>query len=95
MAEGLPNGVTDNAQRRRFELSEQGALAVADYRVQEGVMILPHVEAAPALRGTGAAGRLMEGVFEAARQRGLKVVPLCPYADAYMRRNPETADLRA
>ncbi len=76
-------------------LAERGALALADYRVQDGVMILPHVEAAPALRGTGAAGRLMHGVLDAARQRGLKVVPLCPYADAFIRRNPEYADLKA
>ena len=95
MTEAFANGVVDNAERRRFELSEQGQLAVADYRVQEGRMILPHVEAAPPLRGTGAAGRLMEGVFDAARRRGLKVVPICPYADAYIRRNPEYADLRA
>jgi predicted GNAT family acetyltransferase len=95
MAEQLTNGVVDNAERRRFELTEQGSLAKADYRVQGEVMILPHVEAAPALRGTGAAGRLMEGVLDAARSRGLKVVPLCSYADAYMRRHPEYADLRA
>jgi hypothetical protein len=93
MAEAFANGVTDDG--RRFQLSEQGALAFADYRVQDGRMIIPHVEAAQSLRGTGAAGRLMAGVMDAARQRGLKVVPLCPYADAYMRRNPETADLRA
>ena len=95
MAETFANGVTDNTERRRFELTEQGELAVADYRVQGGAMILPHVEAAQALRGTGAAGRLMEGVLDAARRRGLKVVPICPYADVYLRRHPEHADLRA
>ena len=95
MPETLANGVVDNAAQGRFELAEQGMLAVADYRVQAGRMIVPHVEAAPGLRGTGAAGRLMEGVLEAARERGLKVVPLCGYADAYMRRHPEYADLRA
>ena len=95
MTEAFANGVVDNAERRRFELAEQGLLAVADYRVQDGRLIVPHVESDPALRGTGAAGRLMEGVLDAARRRGLKVVPLCGYADAYMRRNPEYADLRA
>ena len=89
----LANGVTDTG--RRFELAEGGGVAFADYRVQEGRLIVPHVEAPHDLRGTGAAGRLMGGVMDAARQRGLKIVPLCPYADAYMRRNPETADLRA
>jgi len=93
MSESFANGVTDTG--RRFELAEGGALAFADYSVREGRMIVPHVEAAHELRGTGAAGRLMAGVMDAARRRNLKIVPLCPYADAYMRRNPETADLRA
>ena len=93
MAEAFANGVTDTG--RRFELSEQGALAFADYRVQDGRMIVPHVEAAHSLRGTGAAGRLMEGVVDAARQRGLKVVPLCSYADAWMRRHRDADDVRA
>lgn len=93
MTETFAHGVTDTG--RSFELHENGARAFADYSQQEGRLIVPHVEAAHALRGTGAAGRLMEGVVDAARQRGLKIVPLCPYADAWMRRHPETADLRA
>lgn len=92
-AETFANGVTDTG--RAFELHQDGALAYADYRAEDGRLIIPHVEAAHALRGTGAAGRLMEGVVDAARRRGLKIVPLCPYADAWMRRHPETADLRA
>ncbi len=51
------------------------------------------MEAAPALRGTGAAGRLMEGVLASARAEGLRVVPLCSYAAAYIRRHPEHHDL--
>ena len=93
MAERYANGVTDTG--RVFEMTETGARAWADYRVQDGRLIIPHVEADPALRGSGAAGRLMEGVIEAARERGLKIVPLCGYADAWMRRHPDTADLRA
>ena len=93
MADTFANGVIDTG--RRFELHENGGLAIADYRQQDGRLIVPHVEAAHALRGTGAAGRLMEGLMDAARQRGLKIVPLCPYADAWMRRHPETSELRA
>ena len=94
MAERFANGVIDNAQGRRFELEEAGALAWADYRLQGERLVVPLVEAEPSLRGSGAAGRLMEGVLDAARQRGLKIVPLCAYADAYMRRHPEHGDLR-
>jgi uncharacterized protein len=94
-APGDRGGVRDDPARRRFELEAEGRLAYADYRVGEGVMEIPHVFADPALRGRGVAGRLMEGVLAAARARGLRVRPTCPYAAAYMRRHPEHADLLA
>ena len=87
--------VIDNPGQSRFELEEDGLIAFADYVRTGERMIIPHVEAPVALRGTGAAGRLMEGVLAAARGQGLKVVPSCPYADAYMRRHKEWEDLRA
>jgi len=87
--------VVDNPERRRFELEEQGLVAFADYRLEGERLVIPHVEAPPALRGTGAAGRLMTGVLDLVRGRGLKVVPLCPYADAFIRRHPQYQDLVA
>jgi uncharacterized protein len=87
------SAVVDNAERRRFELEEAGELAFANYRREGGKLVIPYVEAAPALRGTGAAGRLMEGVLAAARAEGLRVVPICSYAAAYIRRHREHHDL--
>ena len=86
-------GVTDNAAAHRFELAEAGDVAFADYRREPGRLVIFHVEAPPALRGTGAAGRLMDGVLAAARAEGLRVVPLCSYAAAYIRRHREHQDL--
>lgn len=87
--------VIDNAAAHRFELSEQGQTAFADYVVQGDVLTLPHVEAPVGLRGTGAAARLMEGLLGIVRERGQRVNPRCPYAAAYLERHPEFADLRA
>ena len=87
--------VVDNAAHNRFELEEEGRLAFADYRRDGDRLIIPHVEADPALRGKGTAGRLMDGVAALAREEGLKIVPLCSYAAAYMRRHKENADLLA
>jgi uncharacterized protein len=87
--------VVDNKAARRFELAEQGALAFADYTRSGGVVTVPHVEAALPLRGTGAAGRLMEGMLAAIRADGEKIRPICPYAVAYLRRHPEHHDLVA
>lgn len=85
--------IRDNVERSRFELDEQGHTAWADYRRRDGTLIIPHVEAPMALRGTGAAGRLMQGVMERARSEGVKVVPLCGYAAAWIRRHKEFNDL--
>ncbi len=87
--------VVDNAARGRFELSEDGITAFADYHVAGGVMVLPHTVVPPEARGRGMAGRLVRGALDAARERGLKVSPACSYVDAYMRRHPETQDLLA
>ncbi len=84
---------TDNIEESRFELHVDSHMAVADYRRSNGVLTLPHVEADMALRGTGAAGRLMEQVVAAARAEGSKIRPLCSYAVAWMRRHPESNDL--
>jgi hypothetical protein len=88
-------GVIDNAAKSRFELEEAGHVAFADYRRRDSVLVIPHVEAPPALRRTGAAGRLMAGMLAIVRQRGEKIVPTCSYAAAYMRQHKEQQDLLA
>jgi predicted GNAT family acetyltransferase len=86
---------TDNRDESRFELEVDGQLAFANYRRDAGVLTIPHVEAAMPLRGTGAAGRLMQQVMIAARAEGARIRPLCGYAVAWMRRHPENNDLLA
>ncbi|WP_193211580.1 GNAT family N-acetyltransferase [Luteolibacter marinus] len=87
------NSFSDNTSLERFERHEDGLLTFASYRKEGGLLVIPHVEVEPALRGTGAAGRLMADVLAFARAEGLKVRPLCGYAAAYMRRHPGTLDL--
>jgi predicted GNAT family acetyltransferase len=82
-----------NAAAGRFELDEAGQVIFADYRRGEGRLILDHVEAPLALRGSGAAGRLMEEIAAYAREQGLRIVPLCAYAAHWLRRRPEHSDL--
>lgn len=89
------NAVTDNTAQHRFELQEQGLIAFADYSRSGDVLIIPHVEAPMALRGQGTAGRLMQGLLDIVRERGLKVVPSCPYADAFIKRHKQYQDLLA
>ena len=89
------SAVTDNTALSRFELVENGQIAFADYHRHGDRLTIPHVETPPALRGAGVAGRLMAGVVQHVRAQGLKIVPLCPYAAAWIQRHPEEADLLA
>lgn len=87
--------VTDNAARRRFEMEVDGQVVFADYRRDGDRLTITHVEAPPALRGTGAASRFMHALMARARQDGVKVVPLCGYAASWMRAHRAYHDLRA
>jgi uncharacterized protein len=89
------NSVVDNVAAQRFELVENGLMAFADYHRHGDRVTIPHVEAPEALRGTGAAGRLMEGMVERIRADHQKIVPICPYAVAWLKRHPEHADVLA
>lgn len=89
------NGVVDNANKSRFEMEEAGLVAFANYQRRGMVLVIPHVEAPPPLRGTGAAGRLMAGMLALVRERGEKIVPTCSYAAAYMRQHKDQQDLLA
>ena len=87
------NQVTDNPDAARYELVEAGETAYADYRLQGDRLHIDYVFAPPALRGGGAAGRLMAGIVDDARARNLKIAPHCGYAAAWIRRHPDAADL--
>lgn len=51
-----------------------------------------HTGAPEALRGTGAAGALVEAMVADARKAGFRIVPLCSYVAARYARNPDWAD---
>lgn len=77
----------------RYEMDEQGQTSYADYRLDGTRMYLDYVFSPPALRGTGASGRLMSALSQDVRDRGLKITPICGYAATWLRRSPEFRDL--
>jgi predicted GNAT family acetyltransferase len=87
------SALRNNRERSRYEMDEQGATSYADYRLAGDRLYLDYVFAPPALRGTGAAGRLMAALAADARVQGLKITPICGYAAAWLRRSQEFRDL--
>jgi len=77
----------------RYEMDEQGLTSWADYRRAGERLYIDHVESPPALRGSGAAGRLMAALAADARRQGLKITPICGYAAAWLARSHQFRDL--
>ena len=86
--------VADNPDGRRYELWLGETLAgFIDYWTEPGTVVLVHTEVDPAFEGQGLGARLVAGALDDLRGRGLKLVPLCPFVRASLRRHPEDADL--
>lgn len=83
----------DNKEAGQYELDIDGETVFARYRRADGVLTIQWVEAPPALRGTGAASRLMKLVAGEAKAQRWRVIPVCGYAAAWLRRSPEFRDL--
>jgi predicted GNAT family acetyltransferase len=85
--------VIQNREENRFETRIDGYLSKLDY-IQDGKnFVITHVGVHPELRGQGVAGRIVEASLAFARENSLRVIPMCSYAAAYIRRNPQHAEL--
>lgn len=60
-----------------------------------GVLAFLHTEVDPARRRGGLGAQLVAAALDDARDRGLRVVPICPFVDAFIEGNPAYADLVA
>lgn len=80
----------------RWSLDFDGREVFADYRRDgAGALLVLHVEADPALRGSGAAGAFMTALVDWARTEGERLRPRCSYAVHWLSRHPQAADVLA
>ena len=87
--------VTDEADERRFVIRIDGeVVGFAAYRRPEaGVIAFTHTEIDGRFAGRGLAKRLIRHALDDARARGLGVVPICPFVEDFITRNPDYAEL--
>jgi uncharacterized protein len=83
----LAGSVRDNRARNRFELSVGGETAFLVYERTNQTLTLIHTEVPPAERGHHVGEALVEAALHAARSAGLRVIAVCPFAKAYLRRH--------
>src|SRR5687767_1274119 len=86
--------IRDNADHHRFEIDlGDGSLAIAEYTLPAGKIMFTHTEVPPAHEGQGIGSALIRFALASARQRGLKVIPICPFFAAYIQKHAEVQDL--
>ena len=56
-------------------------------------ILLKHTEVDHRHEGKGYGGKLVAGVLDDLRRRNLTVLPICPYAMAWIKRHPEYLDV--
>lgn len=96
MAEADELDVIDNPSRRRYELRlGEKVIGSIAYDTEPNAVVLIHTEVDRAFEGRGYGSRLISGALDDIRARGLSVVPVCRFVNAYLGRHPEYADLVA
>ena len=86
--------VRDNPDRHRFEIYlGDGSIAIAEYTLPAGKIMFTHTEVPRGHEGQGLGTTLIRAGLAAARERGLEVIPICPFFAAYMKKHSDVQDL--
>jgi hypothetical protein len=80
--------VTDDRTKQRFELALNDGTAFLLYERTDDALTLVHTEVPEALRGHHVGETLVEAALQSARAAGLRIIAVCPFVRAYMRRHP-------
>lgn len=89
-----PIAVADNAAEHRYEVRVGGELGgFAQYRLRPAAVAFIHTEIDDRFEGQGLGGKLVSTALDDVRERGLAVLPFCPFVRGYIERHPEYLEL--
>lgn len=57
------------------------------------LIIIDHTEVEPEFKGKGIGKQLLYSIVEMAREKGIKIMPLCPFANAMFQKNEDMQDV--
>ena len=82
--------VSADKERNRYEITVDGQSAgYAAYVDHGGRRIFHHTEIGEQFGGRGLASRLIAAALADTRSHGLRVVPVCPFVAAYVKKHPD------
>lgn len=90
---GLDPDIRDEREARRYALDIDGQTAVVTYNLVEGGLMVTETLVPQSLEGRGIASRLASHVLTDVKNRGLVILPVCPFFAAYLKKHPEWAEI--
>jgi predicted GNAT family acetyltransferase len=86
--------VVDRPGAHRFEVLADGEVAgYVDYQLDRGQITFIHTEIDEAYERMGLGSVLVRHALDTARERGLAVLPLCPFVRGWIGRHEDYLDL--
>lgn len=86
--------VQDQPERSRYEISVGGELGgFTEYELDGERISFIHTEIDSAFEGKGLGSKLVSQALTDVRDRGLSVLPFCPFVRSYIARHPEFVHL--
>ena len=90
MSDAAPQiAIVHDTGEQQFRVGEGKDAAVLQYRLTPGRISFMHTLVPEAFRGQGIAQRLAHAGLEHAKAEGLRVVPICPFVQSYLKKHPE------
>lgn len=83
--------IRDNAEVHRYELPIGDQVAIVTYNLSGQNLMITETLVPEVLEGQGIASRLARHVVADAGERGLLILPVCPFFSAYLQKHPEHA----
>ena len=75
-------------------VQEAQLLAEMTYsKAGEQLIIIDHTDVEEAQKGKGLGQQLVMAAVDFARDKGIKILPLCPFANSVFQKTPEIADV--
>lgn len=81
--------VTDNPDKKRYEVTVEGSTAFVEYIKAQDKIYLTHTEVPTNLEGKGLGSSLVLKVLEDLERQDLTLIPLCPFVAMYLKKHPE------
>jgi predicted GNAT family acetyltransferase len=86
--------ITDDTDSQRYVVRVDGRRAgLLQYRLRPELIELIHTEIYEEFEGRGLGSQLISFALQDARERGLAVLPFCPFVNDYIQRHRQYVDL--